>query len=122
MTTQVFFPYSGPANNEDIPVFTEQEMTELCQLLRESAIVTTDRMGGCAGIIRDSDGNYKETLVTYDGIHWHMGLNPHHGCRRIDETSLEDAIRWYNEVYNKREKPLREEKHHYGVGMDFFCQ
>ena len=96
-----FFPNESASDNssEEIPIFTESETVELNERLRNGEIFKTNRTGGCSGFIRLLNQRLIETLVTYDGVHWHLGFSRGViiGSRLIDDIP-EDIITWYNEV------------------------
>jgi hypothetical protein len=91
--------------------FEPEELKEFHARLRCGEVLDQpDHMGGCHTYVRDvRDPNrmWMETLVTYDGLHFTMGIGKHQGCRVIAETSPEDIVQWYNEVHGTDVKFVR---------------
>lgn len=81
------------------PLFDDNELELYHQRLRNGEILSTDNIGGCHTYIRNLDNQCLETLVTFDNVHFIMGIDEHHGCKSIQETTAKDIVEWYNMVH-----------------------
>jgi len=101
-----------------IDVFTPEELQTFYGELSTGEFVKCDKMGGCHTYINlspDYRRDHLETVVTYDGVYFTMGMGDNWGLKKIDETSPKDIVEWYNEYLGAQGKSERYELGEYIV-------